>query len=38
MVVTISDPQKHQDATQGTFITYLVTTNASTLMQLFSIS
>lgn len=29
MVVTISDPQKHQDPTQGAFITYLVTTNAS---------
>ncbi|KAI8637686.1 hypothetical protein BD408DRAFT_447423 [Parasitella parasitica] len=27
MEITISDPQKHQDATQGTFITYLVTTN-----------
>ncbi|KAL0137534.1 hypothetical protein V8B55DRAFT_1529229 [Mucor lusitanicus] len=27
MDITISDPQKHQDATQGAFITYLVTTN-----------
>ncbi|CAO3641176.1 unnamed protein product [Mucor fragilis] len=27
MDITISDPQKHQDATQGAFITYLVATN-----------
>ncbi|KAK4512097.1 uncharacterized protein ATC70_013340 [Mucor velutinosus] len=27
MDITISDPQKHQDATQGAFISYLVTTN-----------
>jgi hypothetical protein len=27
MTVTISDAQKHQDGPQGTYITYLVTTN-----------
>ncbi|GAN06436.1 lipid binding protein [Mucor ambiguus] len=27
MDIIISDPQKHQDATQGAFITYLITTN-----------
>lgn len=29
MDITISEPQKHQDATQGAFITYLVTTNVN---------
>lgn len=27
MAIIISDPQKHQDPTQGTYISYLVTTN-----------
>lgn len=29
MDITISEPQKYQDATQGAFITYLVTTNVN---------
>lgn len=27
MKVTISEPQKHQDGTQGAFVTWLLTTN-----------